>query len=56
MTTDAAIRCRRYADILRASGNSERTIDNYVYSLKGYATSIQRVFRLARNTLVCTTS
>ena len=36
MTPDATILCRRYADILRASGNSERTIDNYVYSLKGF--------------------
>ena len=27
---------RRYADILRANGNSERTIDNYLYSLRGF--------------------
>jgi integrase/recombinase XerD len=27
---------RRYADILRARGNSERTIDNYLYALKGF--------------------
>ncbi len=36
MTPEATILCRRYADILRASGNSERTIDNYLYSLKGF--------------------
>ena len=28
--------CRRYADILRVRGNAERTIDNYIYSLKGF--------------------
>jgi site-specific recombinase XerD len=28
---------RRYADILRVRGNSERTIDNYIYALKGFA-------------------
>jgi len=28
---------RRYADILRARGNSDRTIDNYLYSLRGFA-------------------
>lgn len=28
---------RRYADILRARGNADRTIDNYLYSLKGLA-------------------
>ena len=28
---------RRYTDILRARGNAESTIDNYVYSLKGLA-------------------
>jgi site-specific recombinase XerD len=27
---------RRYADILRVRGNAERTIDNYLYSLKGF--------------------
>jgi len=28
---------RRYADILRVRGNAERTIDNYLYSVKGFA-------------------
>jgi integrase/recombinase XerD len=28
---------RRYADILRARGNAERTIDNYLYAVKGFA-------------------
>lgn len=28
---------RRYADMLRVRGNSERTIDNYIYALKGFA-------------------
>jgi integrase/recombinase XerD len=28
---------RRYADILRARGNSERTIDNYLYAVKRFA-------------------
>jgi len=37
MTHDAIELCRRYADILRAKGSSERTIDNYLYSLKGLA-------------------
>ena len=36
MTPDATILCRRYADILRARGNSGRTIENYLYSLKGF--------------------
>lgn len=36
MTPDAANLCRHYADLLRASGRSERTIDNYLYSLKGF--------------------
>ena len=36
MTPDAIELCRRYTDILRARGNSERTIDNYLYSLKGF--------------------
>jgi site-specific recombinase XerD len=27
---------RRYADLLRVGGKSERTIDNYLYSLKGF--------------------
>ena len=36
MTPDATNLCRRYADLLRASGRSERTIDNYLYSLKGF--------------------
>ena len=37
MTHDAIELCRRYADVLRAKGSSERTIDNYLYSLKGLA-------------------
>jgi integrase/recombinase XerD len=36
MTDDATILSRRYADILRANGCSERTIDNYLYALKGF--------------------
>jgi site-specific recombinase XerD len=28
---------RRYADILRVRGNAERTIDNYLYAVKGFA-------------------
>jgi site-specific recombinase XerD len=36
MTQDAIELCRRYADILRAGGKSERTIDNYLYSLRGF--------------------
>ena len=28
---------RRYADILRVRGNAERTIDNYIYAVKGFA-------------------
>ena len=28
---------RRYADILGARGNSKRTIDNYLYAVKGFA-------------------
>jgi site-specific recombinase XerD len=36
MTPDATMLCRRYADLLRAGGCSERTIDNYLYSLKGF--------------------
>ena len=36
MTPDAAILSREYADLLRANGCSERTIDNYLYSLKGF--------------------
>jgi site-specific recombinase XerD len=36
MTPDAAILSRQYADLLRANGCSERTIDNYVYALKGF--------------------
>jgi len=28
---------RRYADILRTRGNSARTIDNYLYAVKGFA-------------------
>jgi integrase/recombinase XerD len=36
MTPDATILSRQYADLLRASGCSERTIDNYRYALKGF--------------------
>ena len=36
MTPEATILSRRYADVLRANGCSERTIDNYLYSLKGF--------------------
>jgi len=36
MTPDATDLCRHYADLLRAGGRSERTIDNYLYSLKGF--------------------
>ena len=28
---------RRYADLLRTRGNAERTIDNYLYAVKGFA-------------------
>ena len=28
---------RRYADLLRVRGNAERTIDNYLYSVRGFA-------------------
>lgn len=37
MTPGAIHLCRQYADLLRAGGRSERTIDNYLYSLKGFA-------------------
>jgi len=37
MTPEATILSRRYADVLRANGCSERTIDNYLYSLKGFS-------------------
>lgn len=36
MTPESTMQCRHYADVLRASGCSERTIDNYLYSLKGF--------------------
>jgi hypothetical protein len=36
MTPDATILSRQYADLLRANGCSECTIDNYVYALKGF--------------------
>jgi len=36
MTPDATILSRQYADLLRANGCSERTIDNYLYALKGF--------------------
>ena len=28
---------RRYTDILRVRGNAERTIDNYIYAVRGFA-------------------
>jgi site-specific recombinase XerD len=37
MTPETINLCRQYADLLRAGGRSERTIDNYLYSLKGFA-------------------
>lgn len=37
MTPEASDLCRRYADVLRASGRSDRTIDNYLYALTGFA-------------------
>ena len=37
MTPEAIELSRRYADILRARGNAERTIDNYLYALRGFA-------------------
>ena len=36
MTPDATTLSRRYADLLRANGCSDRTIDNYLYALKGF--------------------
>ena len=36
MTPDATMLSRRYADLLRANGCSDRTIDNYLYALKGF--------------------
>ena len=30
-------RSRRYTDILRVRGNAERTIDNYIYAVRGFA-------------------
>ena len=36
MTPDATMLSRRYADLLCANGCSERTIDNYLYALKGF--------------------
>jgi integrase/recombinase XerD len=36
MTPDAMNLSRQYADLLRANGCSERTIDNYLYSLNGF--------------------
>jgi integrase/recombinase XerD len=36
MTPDATNLSRQYADLLRANGCSERTIDNYLYSLNGF--------------------
>ena len=28
---------RRYTDILRVRGNAERTIDNYIHAVRGFA-------------------
>jgi site-specific recombinase XerD len=36
MTPEATILSREYADLLRANSCSERTIDNYLYALKGF--------------------
>ncbi len=36
MTPDATMLSRRYADLLRANGCSDRTIDNYLYAVKGF--------------------
>ena len=36
MTSQATEWTRRYADVLRAANRSERTIDSYLYSLKGF--------------------
>jgi site-specific recombinase XerD len=36
MTEEATILSRQCADLLRAGGCSERTIDNYLYALKGF--------------------
>jgi integrase/recombinase XerD len=36
MTPEATMLSRRYADLLRANGCSDRTIDNYLYALKGF--------------------
>jgi site-specific recombinase XerD len=36
MTPEATNLCRRYADVLRASGRSDRTIDNYLNALAGF--------------------
>jgi site-specific recombinase XerD len=36
MTPESTSLSRQYADLLRANGCSERTIDNYLYSLKGF--------------------
>jgi len=36
MTPDATVLSRQYADLLRANGCSERTIENYLYALKGF--------------------
>ncbi len=35
MTEEATILSRQYADLLRAGGCSERTIDNYLYAIVG---------------------
>ncbi len=42
MTEEATILSRQCADLLRAGGCSERTIDNYLYALKGLHTLPRR--------------
>jgi hypothetical protein len=36
MTPDATLLSRRYADLLRANGFSDRAIDNYLYALRSF--------------------
>ena len=37
MTPETTTLSRRYADFLLAEGRSERTIENYLYALKGFS-------------------
>jgi site-specific recombinase XerD len=41
MTPENANLSRRYADRLRAEGRSDRTIENYLYSLKGFTSFLE---------------